>query len=467
MHFIIWTCYNQKIGLVRPAGAHQIAGWLRSRGYSVKVIDFCHELSTNQLVNLTEKHLTKDTVAIGVSSNFWVDFDNRYNKLPYKEPNWVIQAREILQAKYNKLEWILGGTNTIIWDNTKFKFDWTKIHGMAEDQILKWFDEKTNFKSNRDNFDIQHLTYKHTINDGIKPYEWLSLELSRGCHFKCSFCRFPHIGKKKNTYIRKYSYVEEELRANYEMFGTTRYFVMDDTTNESLEKVQALAEIAQRLPFKFEWIGYNRMDLVYANRSTIQLLKDSGLISTFFGVETFHKEASKAIGKGWSSVHGKEFALELKSTWKQDITFHLAFIVGLPGETAEDLWRTQQFCIDNDIDGWRYHHLSINRNPDLVFKSQFDINASKYGYKFPKPLDNTYWMNEHFNRDTAYEEAQKLEKVWREYVRPTTWLLGEICSLDYDVNYIKSIRQKNIPVEELYHKLKMHVNNYYDEQIKM
>ena len=467
MNFIIWTCYNVQIGLVRPAGAHQIASWLRSHGYSVKVIDFCHVLTTEQLVNLTEKYITKDTIAIGASSNFWIHNLDRFNKFKYKEPQWLIDAREILQVKHSKLDWVLGGTNSIIWDNSRFKFDWVIMHGMAEDKILKWFDEKTKSNFIRKPFEIQTLTGKHTEQDSIKPHEWLTIELSRGCHFKCSFCRFPSLGKKKNSYLRTYDYIEAELRENYDKFGTTKYFVMDDTTNESLEKITALANIAQRLPFKFEWVGYNRMDLVYANKSTIQILKDSGLTSSFFGIETFNKDASKVIGKGWSGVHGKEFVQELKSIWKQDITFHLSFIVGLPGETREDLWETVQFCIDNDVDAWRFHHLNINKNPELVWQSEFDLNYVKHGYRFPDPLDHTLWENNLWNRNTAWEETQKLMKTTSEYVRPAQYLLGEICSLGYDTSYMKSIKQKDLPKEELTAKLVNHANLYYNEQINM
>ena len=67
-NLIIWNCLNEDINASRPLGAHQLSGWLRSHGYTVKVIDFCHALSTDALVSLTEMHIDSQTVGIGVSS---------------------------------------------------------------------------------------------------------------------------------------------------------------------------------------------------------------------------------------------------------------------------------------------------------------------------------------------------------------------------------------------------------------
>jgi hypothetical protein len=90
-----------------------------------------------------------------------------------------------------------------------------------------------------------------------------------------------------------------------------------------------MAEMAQRLPFKLEWIGYNRLDLIGSKPHTIQLLKDSGLKSSFFGIESFHSQASKIVGKGWNGVRGKEFLIELKERWGITTFYQLLLIIAV------------------------------------------------------------------------------------------------------------------------------------------
>ena len=167
----------------------------------------------------------------------------------------------------------------------------------------------------RPNFDISKLENCFYDDLCIQETEVLPIELSRGCQFKCRFCRYPLLGKKKNTYIRDYDLIEKEFLENYYRYGITKYFFLDDTVNESDEKVEKLAEIVQRLPFKLNWFGYNRVDLIGVKPHSIELLKLSGLKSSFFGIESFHLKASKVVGKGWNGAKGKEFLLELREHW--------------------------------------------------------------------------------------------------------------------------------------------------------
>ena len=50
---ILWNCLNVKHSPVRPMGPHQLKYWAKQHGYNIKVIDFCHLLTTEQLVDLT------------------------------------------------------------------------------------------------------------------------------------------------------------------------------------------------------------------------------------------------------------------------------------------------------------------------------------------------------------------------------------------------------------------------------
>lgn len=441
-HIIIWNSFahppaseanliGSSFSALRPVGPHQLASWLSNFGYHVKVIDFCNMLSTTELLAITERHIDSTTVAIGASSTFWRSGGESYM---YEEPNWIITARKEAQEKYPGLDWLLGGSKVggVLSElNLLFRFKWTKFHHYAEDALLKYLDEKTNSKQIRIPFDIKTLQRHFTDGLGITSHEVLPIELGRGCQFKCSFCRFPLLGKKKGTYIRDYQLVEDELRSNYDRYGSTKYFFVDDTVNESEEKVIALAEMASRLPFKLEWVGYNRLDLIWSRPHTAELLQQSGLRSAFFGIESFHPEASRHAGKGWNGKYAKDYLLQLREQWKDDTTWSLSLLVGLPGEDEKSIDESHQWCIDNKMYHWLWHGLHIDKS--LTIKSEFDTKYADYGYSFPDPNRQYYWINDLWNFESAERKAKELKADCNtQHNKLAGWLLGQYVSAGYE-----------------------------------
>ena len=459
-HFIIWnTLDNDDLGAVRPVGPHQLSSWLSNFGYEVKVIDFCSMMSPLTLATLTSKFIDKHTVGVGVSSTFW---KSTLNLLDAYEPNWVVQTRELLSLRYPDLDWVLGGAIAGHVTNQH----WTKIIGYAEDGMLKYLNEKTEQKTLFKAFDIKRLDHHYMDDLGIQPGEVLPMELGRGCQFKCKFCRFGLLGKKKGTYIRDYELIEQELLSNYERYGTTRYSFVDDTVNESIEKIHALADIASRLPFKLEWIGYNRLDLIAAFPETVELLPASGLRGAFFGIESFHPQASLAVGKGWNGRHGKDMLLRLKEEWGKRVSWHLSLLVGRPGEPMEHMQQTQDWCIENEMHHWHWIALSISRNPDLEWKSEFDIHYADYGYRFIDPANDMYWTTDLFDLKTASEASRKLVAESRKYVKVTPWEMSKWACDGTPFDDIMHKKVSEVDYEGIRQRTKKMVSDYVEFQKK-
>ena len=406
----------------RPGGPHILAQWLSSHGITVKVIDFCSVISTNDLVDITRKHIKADTVAIGVSTTFW-DHDSflKYGEVTTSKklatlftlgqvssPDWVINARTLIESAFPNLDWILGGANSEI----HLREHWIKFHNHPEDQVLRYLDAKLTIKKTRIPFDIHTSTNTYMDGLGLRANEALTLEWGRGCQFKCSFCRYKLNGKKKGTYLRDVELVRHDLIQNYERYGITRYAYVDDTINESVEKVEAMARVAQSLPFELEWVGYGRLDLIGTNKHTIKTLVDSGLRGMFFGVESFNKEASKIIGKGWNGVHGKDFLLELKDTWKDQVNITPGFIIGLEPETPDEVDQTSKWLISNEFSSWSVTPLHISATANLLTNaSEFDKSCTKYGYRFPAAGSPNYWISNNWTSATAQVKAHEIVKA--------------------------------------------------------
>jgi len=398
MNVILWNSSTDLGAAFRPAGSHVIASWLRENGYTVKVIDFCSFLNTDELVAITRKYITDSTVAIGISTTFWEKI-NPGNKIEggfYNiEPTWVLKARECLSEF--KGDWILGGSSgTALYTS----LPWVRFINESEDSLLKHLDGRMSFFKLRNQFSIITQNSDYNDLDFIHPAESLPIELSRGCMFKCKFCGYENIGKKKGTYIRSKESIKRQLLENYYKHGTTIYSFADDTVNESFEKMKDLADIAQSLPFELKWGGFLRADLLYSHKGSLSIIKDSGFKTAYFGIESFHPHAAKTIGKGWNGTSQcKSFLADLAKD--DSISLHLAFIIGLPEETKEDIYNTYDWCKDNGMNTLSFHGLGLSRDSKR-FNSYFSRNYSEHGYSFPYD-DNYEWKNDIMTNSEAME----------------------------------------------------------------
>jgi radical SAM superfamily enzyme YgiQ (UPF0313 family) len=89
-----------------------------------------------------------------------------------------------------------------------------------------------------------------------------------------------------------------EIRENFEKYSVKKYTIVDDTFNESTEKLNAIYESLKANDLQIEFSCYIRLDLVARNPEQIVLLKKMGCTSVFLGIETLNERAAKAIGKG-------------------------------------------------------------------------------------------------------------------------------------------------------------------------
>jgi hypothetical protein len=454
---------------VRSGGQYQIASWLRSFGYTVKVIDFCFKIPHNTLEEIARKYINKDTLALGFSSTFW---DVQIIKVDgisvggIEYPRWVKHLRNVFKKECPHLKWILGGSNSY---TPVFEDDWVRIHQFAEDEILRYFDKLTGKTVQRPLFNIQNFVRSYSKDDYIEPYETLSIEISRGCIFKCKFCQFPLIGRKKGTNIRKEDDIRNELIQNYEQFGTTKYYFSDDTFNESLEKVQMIHRISKSLPFELEYTAYLRLDLLASYPEMIELLPDSGLRSAFFGIESFQAEGSKAIGKGWNGQHAKDFLLKLKNQWKDRTNWWMGMIVGLPGWSKEQEEIDLQWMIDNDMSCW--WHWALYINPVNIINGQqwvsdFERNYEKYGYKFTE--DNfVNWTNGNLVHTELQQIAIELNEKSYKYKKVAGFRMGEFSTtLRCKMQDLVNVRESEVSYNLLLENTQQFISNYIKKNLE-
>ncbi len=437
----------------RGYGAHRLASHLRSHGFTVLVVDFSSALTLDIWENICNLAIGENTQAVGFSTTWW----------PYRTP-----FEKNNQFRLCNIEWgSFTGTNpdldkngltynAVMGDASKYinvikklnkkikifvggpKIDWYLdfpadyfINGLGENQTLDFLTQPRriwpkvighDINSNSRDWGWNHSTTVYTKYDQIKKEEILNLEIARGCKFKCNFCSFPLIGQKNVAgYLKTEETIFQELMLNYESWGTTRYFIADDTLNDSVEKLEMLVRIKNRLPFDLKYKAYIRADVIATQSEQVELLKQSGLSSCYIGIESFHPLASKFAGKGMDPSRRKQALYDMNASWGDQVSINVGYIVGLPGEDSKFLreqaeWFSQIDCPVN----YQVSFISLQINPvkpgTLAYPSEIDKNPESFGYTIPDMTKPNFWLKNDGTDIVSYKQALDLAAELNHYV---------------------------------------------------
>lgn len=442
---------------VRGIGPYQLAWYLREHGYSAQIIDFAHLLDEDTLFQLLDKFITPTTKLLGWSQMGFAKSQANHNVERFCE-NYIPKIKQ----RYPQVTLITGGSsvhdvNYLYKNKTAFEYF---FYGHAEDTMLAFMNHlykggpmpkvdqlygndvirETAAQGLVERFNIENCHFRWHEHDCVQPGESLPLEIARGCIFKCKFCRYPYIGKPKNDFTKGIDNLMDELTYNYEKYGTTNYYMLSDTFNDDHERITMLREAMQRLPFKINYACYIRPDLLYSHPQQAEELEETGMVSCFFGIETFNEHAARIVGKPWSAKYAKPFMKRLlDEVWKDRVTFRASMIVGLPGDSRDMILRDDQWLADNGIPNWKWHPLNINRDLTGPWVSEFDRNAESYGYKWKTRYGKTVWYNEHWK--DAHEVSRFTTKIAsrnKAIQKPDCWNLMERGTHGDDVHVLKN-----------------------------
>lgn len=466
--------------MFRIFGPYQLAWYLRKHNYDCQVIDWVHEIPDEDLWKLLNKFITSNTKVLA-----WGQMGNMDGNSNWWTEKFCDNILPRLRSKFPQLKVICGGAS--VHDvNKKYrngsKFDMF-FYGHAENTILAYCNQlyrdgarlpfeisfgnkivrETFAEGIIEKFDIHDCNFRWHANDCVQHGESLPFEVSRGCIFKCKFCRYPNIGKTKNDFVKSLDNIIDELVYNYETYGTINYYFLEDTFNDDNKRLTLFKEAVTKLPFKINFAAYLRADLLAANERQPELLEESGLISSFLGIETFTPEASDLIGKPWSGKYGKQFVSNLrKNVWKDNIPFRCSMIIGIPPETPEQLWRTNRWFVENNITNWHWNVLQVSRDISGPWVSEFDRESEKYGIKWVVRNGVNIWKTDYLDEHAAWKLKTLLDKDATKYQKLECWSLIEMGNYGYDLHSIKNKFIPDLLKEEvdLKQKRKTFLDNY-------
>lgn len=438
LHALIFALNNFE--MARTSGAYRIATHLREQGWDIEVLDFFDFWSIDELKEFIKSRITKETKFIGFSCVFGSKSLITENSL---------QIIEWIKKNYPDIILVTGGQGFNVDEKLKKFIDY-HIMGYGEyalDSLLKYkFSNgdkiKLDINKSKKNFGVinairsypafplKEPIIKYEERDFIVPGEWGTIEFSRGCKFKCSFCNYPVLGVK-GDYTRNSESVEFQMIDAYDRFGIKDYLVTDETFNDTTEKITKFANVVEKLPWTPYFSGFIRADLLIARPKDREELMRMGFLGHFYGIETFNPLTAKSIKKGYDPEKIKKGLLELKKYFGKKYRGDINFIAGLPHETLNSLEQTKEWLTENYRDqNFGAYPLEINSFFDSFNLSEIDVSWKKLGYEqiteeeilsknFSKEklsrCGNTdgeviLWKNKNMNIFDANDWAERLNK---------------------------------------------------------
>jgi len=455
----------------KSCGITRVASELRQAGYEVALLNHLHVFEYEELKYILSNLISDQTLFVGVSNFFYRDLSGEFNGKhgevfwPLPKPGQMVPHG----LKYNKdfkdhikslnpnCKLVIGGPIAGDGEYNR-EYDYV-LQGYADCSSVNLANHLANgepLKSSRrsiwgftliddiraEGFDITQSKTVVKDYDCVLPGETTTIEIARGCVFKCAFCSYPFNGKSKNDFIRSEELIYQEMVDNYEKFGVTRYIFSDDTFNDSPEKAYMINRVSKRLPFDLEFWAYTRIDLLAKHIDTVEQLVEAGQRGMYFGIETWNKKSGEVIGKGLAKEKQIEALRYLKDRWGDQLMLHGNFIVGLPHETPESVQATADALCEPDfpLDSALFLNFTIENTQNFTFNSEIALNPEKFGYKIVQTSPITLeWENEHFTYQEAIDLTKKLNAQVVEKINRVNGLQSfYIANIGFDLDFSRN-----------------------------
>jgi Radical SAM superfamily len=436
----------------RNLGPYRIASALEDAGYSTFVLDYCILLTTDEIIEAIEPHLGPETLWVGFSSTFYWLSQEHSNELNNRSVDYSLESMYF--SKYAEIKRIMSFVKEK--STAKFIYGGARAPFFIVDKNIDYYVlgnadistvDITNYISGKVD-KIQHFSevdidgekrilidsnhYPEPTMDNVSTHWWnkdynilsgeaLPIELARGCIFKCKFCSYPLLGKKKGTYLRDPEEIKDELIKTWESHGTDTYYITDDTFNDDNDKIEALHKVFTSLPFKLKFSSFLRVDLINRFPHQADLLAEMGLIGVFFGLETMHPKSAVSIGKGLHPNKVKDRLYWLAEKWKNKVNIESGFILGLPYDDMQYFYELVTWSLekDNPLQAIHFYPLMLfhfgDKKPEYdKYGSEFSINPDVYGYEF----DNTVYSWKLRDSGLSYKSCLKIAEQYNSLRRP-------------------------------------------------
>lgn len=200
------------------------------------------------------------------------------------------------------------------------------------------------------------------------------------CPTRCKYCSFAsyEINSKLGNYYDEFvKTLIEEIRLTGEMLkdkdvkieslyfgGGTPSILKEKDLKNILEELYKNIDLSYLKEFTFE---AGREDTL--TKEKLEILKEMKVDRVSLNPQTFNEKVLKELNRNFDKKHFDEMFREIK---KLGFVVNMDFIIGLPGESVEDILNTFETVKGYDIDNLTIHFLAI-KNGSTLIKNKYRI----------------------------------------------------------------------------------------------
>lgn len=168
---------------------------------------------------------------------------------------------------------------------------------------------------------------------------------SRGCPFGCHFCykgTFGRFWRPRNveSVLREWEYLVKELKVK-------EIAIMDDGFNIDIDRAIKICREIKKRKLVVPWRAHNGIRADRAPKKLLKAMKEAGCYYIAFGVESGNQKFLNTLGK---NLRLEDVIKAFKICREIGILSMAFFMVGNPGESKQDIYKTIDFSVKLDSD---------------------------------------------------------------------------------------------------------------------
>lgn len=361
-------------GYGEPLNIALLASFMRERGVEVRIAD---ELAGQSVEEILDSYVPD---LVGVTAVTPLVYDayriaesagNRNITTVSGGPHASVMTKEVLQhfdvvvqgeGEYALYHIISNGIENGVVKSDQI-LEVNQAPSPARDLLLMDYYLKTR-QRNSNNPNLFFVPLKENV---------LTMLVSRGCHWKCSYC--CNSWKDLPVRFRSPDLVVEEMNQIYDIYGVKYFLFLDDNIFGNRKYCQDLFKSFINNKNDYYWGANSRVDCV--DEKTLDLAKQAGCRRINFGFESGSQRVLDNLNKK-TKVEKIEKAVNLCKSLRIDALG--TFMLGNPGETMEDIELTRRLILD-------LHLCSVGITFTTAFPGTQLWEKAKGEGKIPERLD--------------------------------------------------------------------------------
>ncbi len=258
-------------------------------------------------------------------------------------------------------------------------------------------------------FDMsKYINSPHSHNGHVQRFPYATMITSRGCPLDCTFCSV-HTVWGRNNRRRQANDVVDEIQHLVDRYGIREVHFEDDMLTFNKNRIVEICKEISLRNIDISWATPNGIYVNTLNREVLEVMRQSGCYQLSLAIESGSPRVLRNIMKKKISL---DCAREIVPIMRElGIGVYFFFVIGMPGETREDVMMTIEYAKELQPDDAYFSIATPYPGTELydvcLREGYVDSDLDLTRIRPTNSLINTPWLSAEDVRDLrdfAYEE---------------------------------------------------------------